>query len=111
VKLAFNFLLAGEFGEFFDHRQQGLDALLEAEGQAAVDAFFADFSGADFDHVQAVFVASEDDVNVTEIHLRDGGVEDILRAIVGVDAADADGGGRAFVGHIADGECGVGCGA
>jgi hypothetical protein len=40
-------------------------------------------------------VASEDDVNVTEIHLRDGGVEDILRAIVGVDAADADGGGRA----------------
>ena len=75
----------------------------------AQHAFLVNFRRADFDHVDAVLVAGENHVQIGVLQLGDGGVEDISQAVIGDDAADADGGGRSFERRVGDRQRG-GCG-
>jgi hypothetical protein len=61
-------------------------------------------AGADLDHVDPVLVAREDQVEIGVVHLRHGRIDDESRAVIGVDAGDADGRGRALEGRVADRE-------
>ncbi len=106
VQLARDLRLPGLGGELADEGEDVLD-VLGAELERGEGGLFADLGGTDLDHVQAVLVAREHHVQVAVLHLRDTvGLITKLRAVVGVDASDADRGGGALEGDVGDGQGG-----
>jgi hypothetical protein len=82
---------AGLLHQFVLHLEDGLDALLVAELDGGAARRRRDLGRADLDHVDAVAVAREHQVQIGELHLGLRGIEHELLAVVGFDAADADG--------------------
>ena len=62
--------------QFFDQSQDWLDAVLQTEGDCLQHGLLVDFGCADFDHVDAVLVTGEHQVDVAVIKLRHGWVDD-----------------------------------
>ena len=62
--------------QFFNQCQDRLDAVLKTEGDCLQHGLLIDFGGADFDHVDAVLVTGEHQVDVAVIKLRHGWVDD-----------------------------------
>ena len=97
--------------ELFHHLKDRLDAVVVAELDRGDHGGLRDLSCADFDHVDAVLVAGEHEVEVAELKLRLGWVEHEALALFGDDAGDADGRDRAEVGGVGDVERGRRSGA
>ena len=73
---------------------------------------FADFSGANFDHVHAVLVAGKHQVQIAEIKLSDGWIDDKLRAGFGLQTTHAHGCDWTLKWCVGDGQrgaCGGAC--
>lgn len=62
--------------QFFNQCENWLDAVLKTEGDCLQHGLLIDFGGADFDHVDAVLVTGEHQVDVAVIKLRDRWVDD-----------------------------------
>ena len=97
--------------ELLHQLEDGLDALVVAELDRGDHGGLRDLGGADFDHVDAVLVAGEHEIEVAELKLRLRRVEHEALALLGDDAADADGRDRAEVGGVRDVERGRRSGA
>ena len=79
----------GLHAKFFDQLQDWLNALLVTKSNRGKHVGFADFSGANFDHVHAVLVARKHQVQIAEIKLSDGWIDDELRAGFGLQTTHA----------------------
>ena len=71
--------------------EEWLNAFFVAELDGGQHLLVGNFSGPHFDHVHTVGVTGDQEVQIGVFHLGLGGVDDEGRAIVGDDAANADG--------------------
>ena len=92
--------------EFLDQFEDRGDAFVDAELHRVEEILFADLGRADLDHVDAVLVPGEHEVEIAEVDLGLGGVQDELGAVIGVDACDSYGGDGALEGGVRDVQCG-----
>ena len=97
--------------KLFDQLEGRLDAFVVANANRAKHGGLVDFGSADFDHVDAVLVAGQHEVEVAELDLSLGRVDDEALALLSDDATDADGGNRSEVGRIGEVERRRSCGA
>ena len=62
--------------QFLDQGQNWLDAVLKSEGDGFEHRLLVDFGSANFDHVDAVLVTGEHEVDIAVIKLSDGRIDD-----------------------------------
>ena len=98
-------LLFADLGdELFDEFEDGLHAVLITELDGFKDFLVRHLSGTDLDHVDAVLVPREDQIDIRELELRVRGVDDVDDAVFRVDATNTNRRGRAFEWRVRDRE-------
>ena len=75
--------------QLIDEIEDWLDAIFKSELDRSKHVGFADFCGADFNHVDAIRVSRKDEIKIAEFHLRLCWIYDEVWLIINEDASDA----------------------